>query len=321
MSGTTLKLKTRVLNLDRLNLAPDFRYAHLKRDGNFVTLVKAPITGALTVFSSGGKDITAGCRPFAWYQIAARRMPYGSSVCGEVSAIRRDFECDASGSASYLLPAAKVRSFLALAKEGRMNGNIATRDDEWGGRFTLIFEAFACPSMPHDIGLLDLDIELSSMGFVTLPHIHAWENVIDVFQTIEEFLTGKDNYSARFEGLVFKNGNCLDWYKWKPTKTIDAIVTGWTEGEGKFFGLPGSLRLSVWRYDTVNQDWDLVDIGTAGGMADEVRHEINVYGAMHRVAEIEYQNVTENFKLRHGRFKCWRDDKPAESCTFDQFGV
>lgn len=148
---------------------------------------------------------------------------------------------------------------------------------------------------------------LESFGFV-LPRIWRREEVANPLQL------AKDN---EYEGVVLKAGHYHDWYKIKPVRTIDVIVTDWDMGTGKYIGLLGSVRIGV--YDSSGQ---LVDLGKVGsGFSDRHRikfHASNREQVVGRVAEVMFDSVAAKGKLRFPRFLRWRDDKPAKDCTQDQ---
>lgn len=111
------------------------------------------------------------------------------------------------------------------------------------------------------------------------------------------------------EGYVFKNGNALDWTKWKPVNTVDCRVTGVTEGRGKHLGLVGALRVSVWTGDA----WQ--EIANVSGMTDEERADMSVNSPIDKIVEVAYQYVGEGGRLRHPRFIRFRDDKALVDCV------
>jgi len=71
------------------------------------------------------------------------------------------------------------------------------------------------------------------------------------------------------EGWVLKNSNYQDWWKVKPQKTIDCIVTGFKDGNGKYLGGVGALKVSAY----INGR--LVEIANVSGMSDDVRWAID----------------------------------------------
>jgi ATP-dependent DNA ligase len=120
----------------------------------------------------------------------------------------------------------------------------------------------------------------------------------------------------RLEGLVLKDISApygVSWYKCKEARTVDCVVTGFTDGRGKYMGLVGSLRCSV--HDSSGK---LVEICKASGMDDDTRVAIDEEKDLGRVVEIEYQEVDSQGRLRFPRFVRWRDDKSAMSCVTNQ---
>jgi len=115
------------------------------------------------------------------------------------------------------------------------------------------------------------------------------------------------------EGWVFKDYNYERWWKWKPVRTLDAIVVGFKEGNGKFLGTVGALIVAV---ETMHGD--LVEIASVGGMTDAVRWEIDEDADLGRIVEVKYQYVGAKGRLRHPRFVRWRDDKAPGRCTTKQ---
>ena len=127
-----------------------------------------------------------------------------------------------------------------------------------------------------------------------------------------------DRLQENAEGYVFKNGNKLDWAKWKPSPTIDCYVTGVTMGNGKYAGTIGSVQVSVYSQDRLG----VCVIADVSGMTDDEREtmrELHRYGALcGQVIEVAYQYVGSRGRLRHPRFVRFRDDKSQNMCLTDQ---
>ena len=109
------------------------------------------------------------------------------------------------------------------------------------------------------------------------------------------------------EGYVFKDGNMLNFRKWKPVLTVDAVVTDIVPGKGKYAGMVGALEVSV----------EGRVIATASGFTDEVRATLGPHN-IGMVVEVAYQYVGSQGRLRHPRFERFRDDKLPSQCTLDQ---
>jgi DNA ligase-1 len=91
------------------------------------------------------------------------------------------------------------------------------------------------------------------------------------------------------------------WIKMKAEETEDLEIIGYEEGEGKFVGTLGAIL--------VNRDGVTVRVGT--GLSDEDRHSIwaNRPLYLHKMVEVQFQEVTPDGSLRHPRFIRLRMDK------------
>lgn len=109
------------------------------------------------------------------------------------------------------------------------------------------------------------------------------------------------------EGYVFKDGNRLNVIKWKPVRTIDAVVTGIVPGKGQHTGRVGALLVSV----------EGREIASVGGMALNERLSMSDE-SIGKVVEVAYQYVGSKGRLRHPRFIRFRDDKDPDQCLLSQ---
>lgn len=185
---------------------------------------------------------------------------------------------------------------------------------------TLRFVPFAVPflagddlrEVPLNLGL-DVLFEICRTHGFTEPESHHCG-----FFTPDNWQEQKDRLLAeaerrRIEGWVLKNATYDEWWKIKPVKTVDAVVTGFQGGKGKYTGMMGALLVSVY-----NGQGELVEIArVGGGWNDKDRASISPSKALGRVMEVTYQSVQRD-RLQFPRFFRWREDKPAETCTLDQ---
>jgi hypothetical protein len=174
------------------------------------------------------------------------------------------------------------------------------------------------------------DPRLTFMPFA-LPELRPWEKLEEVegivnrsgleFCPYEKLRDGlletllSTELPHDCEGYVFKNGNLLDWTKWKPIRTIDCVIVGYQEGQGKYLGQTGSLIVAVYTPMGI-----LKVIANVSGMDDLTRADITVREEelLGTVVEVEYQYVGAKGRLRHPRFVRLRDDKIGLDCTMDQ---
>jgi DNA ligase D-like protein (predicted ligase)/DNA ligase D-like protein (predicted 3'-phosphoesterase) len=145
------------------------------------------------------------------------------------------------------------------------------------------------------------------------------------------------------EGVIAKRKNSIyqpgarssDWLKIKQVKTCDCVVFGYTPGEGARERSFGALLLGLYG------DGAPVYVGRVGtGFTDQQLRETRealdgvrvdatwfdepdiprgvVWVEPRLVAQIGYQALTEDNRLRAPRFKGFRDDKPPRLCSLAQ---
>lgn len=137
--------------------------------------------------------------------------------------------------------------------------------------------------------------------------------------------------SAGVEGAILKK---LDgeyegkrskvWLKVKSAKTFDVVVTGFTDGKGKYEGQVGAIEFSAYA-----ENGSLSYVGRCSGMTDEERGR---FTGMRDDAPLKTDVVIEvkanemvgsgEFRTpRHPQFVCIREDKHPTDCLMDQFKV
>ena len=129
-----------------------------------------------------------------------------------------------------------------------------------------------------------------------------------------------DAVKKKLEGWVLKGGHMTDWYKLKPTKTVDCFVTGTTMStSASYYGGLKSIDVAV--YDI--SKCAIIQLGTVGGgfeAAFRLEYDTPEKRAtlVGRVCEVEYDSLASAGKLRFPRFLRWRTDKDTELCISDQ---
>ena len=123
------------------------------------------------------------------------------------------------------------------------------------------------------------------------------------------------------EGIMLKSDDApsygKSWTKVKKEDTVDAFILSATKGKGKYQGMIGTIELAVYNNGVVYPIGKVSNIGEDS----ERRHmtDLAVKGELkHKVLEVKFNEVTKNFKLRHGRFMRWRPEKAMEECLLDQ---
>jgi ATP-dependent DNA ligase len=132
------------------------------------------------------------------------------------------------------------------------------------------------------------------------------------------------------EGVMLKNPaagyypsarKANTWYKLKKFNTIDVVVIGWKEGQGKYQGTTGAIEFGMYMGRNSGAP---VSFGWCAGMDDATRFQI---AAMHnenvlegRVFELRYfGKVGRDGKgYRFPQFMRWRPDKDALQCIYRQ---
>jgi DNA ligase D-like protein (predicted ligase)/DNA ligase D-like protein (predicted 3'-phosphoesterase) len=141
--------------------------------------------------------------------------------------------------------------------------------------------------------------------------------------------------AKRLESPYRPGERSREWLKVKRVKTVDCVVVGYTRGTGNRAGTFGALLLGLYEGDK------LTFVGRVGtGFTDKTLREL--LAAFHPfetpeqqveatdipigstwlrsgvVAEVGYQNLTEDARLRAPRFIRLRTDKTPRDCTIAQ---
>jgi ATP-dependent DNA ligase len=159
-----------------------------------------------------------------------------------------------------------------------------------------------------------------------LQKIFSSEKGLDLWHKVREL--GIEGVMAKKKGSKYYPGKrvtaCL---KIKNLKTIDCIILGYTQGEGKREETFGALIIGVY-----SQEGEIVELGKVGtGWSDQElidlkekmdslireKEENKVWLKKKLVCEVEYLEMTKNRDLRAPSFKKLRFDKDPEDCFYD----
>lgn len=308
-------------------------YAHLKIDGAFLRIIKNEL-GDILCLSSLDIDLTnqiKACKP-KWFVNLQKNMPYASSVIGEIYYHNVENKCG--------MPASYIKTGLSNAENYFELESNSTLDKRTLGKIhnnsfnQLCFAAFAIEygfdgiHLASDleevqINILKLGIEFApfiSFRYTRGQFLEKYNKELLLGTVLQEFVE-EHKPKGLAEGWMLKNGNLTGWKKVKKENTIDCFITGYVPGQGKYSGKVGSLRCAVY-----NSAGNKIEIATVGGFSDEIRDWLTDQFAddelreniLKQVIEVQYQFVATKGRLRHPRFKNWRDDKLPEECLTNQ---
>lgn len=265
-----------------------FNYITYKYDGFRCTLFKQP-SGRLCAFLRS-KDVTHQIEHLSWYKRAKAELPAYSSIDGELLV--------------YGKPSTAVATALASGTEELAYEVFAI--PYWKERDLATESLEVVSQMTHNMGLSFGNRIVKANDRDSYYTAAYFETTLKQANAIQRAYTyGRAAHPV--EGFVLKVSNYRGWYKYKPIRTVDAVVTGLSPGVGRLRGMVGSLLVSVYR------DGALVEIAAVSGMDDETRRE--AASSVGRVVEVEYMEIASQGRLRHPRFLRWRDDKPATECV------
>ena len=163
----------------------------------------------------------------------------------------------------------------------------------------------------------------------------TFEEGIELFEKVKEM--GLEGIMAKKKASIYEIGKrSKNWLKIKATKTMDAIICGFTKGEGKREKYFGALLLGVWdqgklryigRVGTGN--WSEKDLERIKAELEKLKSNSNPFDVFEEekeiiekttfvkpklVAEVEFLELTQDKKLRAPSFKRLRFDKSPVEC-------
>jgi hypothetical protein len=137
------------------------------------------------------------------------------------------------------------------------------------------------------------------------------------------FLTG--NY--KFPEKEYVGKEIETWEYWMNEKTGEMLggqhyqdyINGATIIPVKktfYMGWPSSVEMGVIDEDTGK----IVSVGWLSGLTDEIKEDFinNIPKYTNKPLKINAMETTEDFKFRHSKFICFRDDIGMEDCTFQK---
>lgn len=172
----------------------------------------------------------------------------------------------------------------------------------------LIYHGFALPKLKGEDttnrSIFWANETLSSLGMCPPTTFPTNESAIDI-----EVLK-LQAHNLKIEGWMLKNDHCREWYKLKPTRTVDAVVVDYSVSRSPTtFGDLKAIQVAL-------EGKVIASVGT--GFTPEYRATVDRKKLIGLVAEVEYDEVAANGKLKFPRFLRWRPDRDPESCKLEQ---
>lgn len=208
-------------------------------------------------------------------------------------------------------PLARVPKGTIIVGELHKTGAHATDVKTFINDGTIEFAPFALPWWYHH-NMIDMNFAtamnlLGDLGFCVPEYSFGPTAVCHDPEELKK--AAKD---LGYEGFVCKEAHCEGWYKCKPTKTIDAFVTGFTRSSS--FSNFGSLRGIQCSVKTVSGgNLEIANVGS--GFDADFRDRVDPRTLLGRVCELEFDSFAGKGRLKFPRFLRWRDDKSPEECV------
>lgn len=134
-------------------------------------------------------------------------------------------------------------------------------------------------------------------------------------EQVEKFMTSAIN--CGFEGIVLKSFE-RKYYdkgasiKCKKFETVDCIIVGYQQGNGKYSNSIGALEIGY--YDEEKDEFIKISKVNCGSDAEREEFNQNREKYLHTIVEVKCQEITEK-SLRHPVFIRKREDKDYRMCT------
>lgn len=131
----------------------------------------------------------------------------------------------------------------------------------------------------------------------------AWDSK-QVHQLYDSYIEeGLEGIMIKRRNFQYKYGRSTDWQKMKPVEEKDGVIVGFTEGQGKYAGLIGSVKV----------DFGDGTFTFVSGMDDSTRKNISEYpqNYLGEVLRVPYMMRDSQGGYRHPRWGGLHEDKVA----------
>ena len=124
--------------------------------------------------------------------------------------------------------------------------------------------------------------------------------------------------AKKLEGYVAKISHYEGWYRIKPVRRADLVVTAIVPGRNANEGGIGALELGYYSPKAKGMQVWCKPVGRTGtGMNKEFRFQKNPQKLVGQVVEVEFDSLTSGGKLRFASFVRMRPDKTRSDCSID----
>ncbi len=141
------------------------------------------------------------------------------------------------------------------------------------------------------------DQKLPGLELVESSPANSHEEITEAYQAIRD--RGGEGVIVKLRKGPYQRKKSRNWLKIKAKETVDIVITGKYEGEGKYVGMLGGFLC----------DYNGVEVRVGGGFTDAERASLWGQDNRGRMIEVEFHEETPDGSLRHARFKGFRDDK------------
>jgi len=292
-----------------------------KHDGMRAIVVRT--TDGVEIYSRTGKTQKGKCPHL---EEAFMVLPEGTVLDGELAMVE-----------SYIDVYGKQVPVVNFNKTMRVMGSgvdkAVLRQSELGSLSFIIFDVMVLGNGGRTLYETPQDSRFSISDSLTVKHMVHNPRFEGDFEEIYNTLIKAGVEGAILKGLkgeYLPGKRSKTWLKVKSAKTFDVVVTGFTEGQGKYEGQIGAIEFSA--YD---DNGSLNYVGRCSGMTDEERLKWTEYrNAMaadkaagkpfpeYTVIEVKANEMVGSGEYRtprHPQYQHIRVDKNPADCKMEQF--
>lgn len=267
------------------------------------------------IYSRTGKSQKGKCPHL---EEALMVLPVGSILDGEIALV--DSYTKIMGQRVPVVNFNKTMRIMGSGVE-----KAAARAVEIGKVDFLIFDVIRVgdtdyTALPQDQRYIVID------RLIEIPHVIHNPRYTGNFEFIYNTLINAGVEGAILKGLdgqYFAGKRSKTWLKVKSAKTFDVVVTGFTDGQGKYEGMIGAIEFSAYL-----PDGTLKYVGRCSGMTDEERktfttaRDSGFFFQDPTVIEIKANEMVGSGEYRtprHPQYQHIRVDKNPKDCLMEQF--